>query len=172
MWFKCRKTRRDLPLLVSGDLHPSRSLDVRQHLVDCAPCREIWVQLNRTQGVLEEVRAASVPVSHESLWPTLRRQIAQAPQRESNLAGWAPVALLAAACLVVYVLGTNSLPQSPESGSASASVAPLVPAPHDRPWQPQAVPTLPEELLPIHGRYPYALEHAQPVAAEGAPREF
>lgn len=111
---RCRRYRRQLPLLVGGDLDERLALRVRLHLRNCPECAAAAEAMRRAHSVLQESAAEPVPMRGESLWPGLRPLCRTENASRSEWRGWLPTACLAAACLAVAV-GIVFLPEAPRA---------------------------------------------------------
>lgn len=104
----CKKTRRLLSLFLTGDLGEAEARRVRLHVASCPGCRQHAGQLDESHAALGVLREQGCPDVRDSLWPELSARLARLRRGPGELAGWAPVGALAAACLAVYVLGSVS----------------------------------------------------------------
>ncbi|HVJ87872.1 MAG TPA: hypothetical protein VM452_19570 [Caulifigura sp.] len=138
----CRDAQRELALHAGEDLGDSqREAEVRQHLAECASCRR------RHAGVKTALAALAVPAapgtfeSVHSLWPALRRRIAQGDV--SSASGWtwqsaAPVAAGLVVCAGLMV-STAVLLKKPVVSDEPTSSPPTTPAyAQDLPGYPHA----------------------------------
>lgn len=106
---ECERVRRHLALSAGGDEQAASPADVQQHLQDCAGCRTAGEDLIQGQRVLAEARAQTRRDPGPSLWSQVSGRIQSRPlagnasSRQSQRAGWIPVAALSAACAAVVL---------------------------------------------------------------------
>jgi len=107
----CDTIRDLLPAHVDGALHPGEAEAVDTHLAGCAACRrerERWVSLNR---LLDQHLAAEEPVTSAEVEAVVQRVRAErpawrvAPTPVRFWRAWLPAAALAAAALVLVLIG-------------------------------------------------------------------
>lgn len=83
----CREAQRELALHAGEDLGDSqREAEVQQHLAECASCRRQHAGVKSALAALAVADSSSTYESVHSLWPAVRRRIAQGDV--SSLAGW------------------------------------------------------------------------------------
>jgi hypothetical protein len=95
----CQEFDERLDDFVDGGLPPAATSEVEAHLVSCAFCRE---RERRLRQVL--AHAASLPRSvapPRDLWPGIARQLDHERSWSWRSVGWSPVALAAAATVVI-----------------------------------------------------------------------
>ncbi len=120
----CKQAKTQVALLIGNDLEPTALAEVRNHLGQCAGCRQHFERLSSCLEVLQApLRAYNA--EDESLWPKLSARLASpnAGQNPHRLSGWAPTLAVAAACTaMVWVasnqwIGTSAVDQSRPDGT-------------------------------------------------------
>ena len=134
----CREAQAEIALYAGGDLDDrARVRDLRQHVRQCGKCRAHYDSMKSTLKSLAAVGPASSAATWEragSLWPSIRREIAQPPQTlttvqaVNQLKNWTPFAAMTAACVLMLVaLGQfGAPPDEPVSGRGMAPHPPMV----------------------------------------------
>jgi hypothetical protein len=133
----CRQAQREIALLIGEDLsEDDRREEVEQHLKRCPGCREHRARAASALAAITTAEPQSTFESVHSLWPGVRRRLAQPPApvpRQWDWKAWAPFAAGVAACasLLLIVGGNDHNPPQ----SIHREVVPLYPpfAPSIRP---------------------------------------
>lgn len=113
----CKSVRIELGLRVGADHDPRLEGQVQRHLAECPQCRKFAEDVKSSSAVLRKVANASPEIACESVWPGIRNHlpvpastVIAREQRgaRSQWAGWLSVAALAAACVAVMVVSSNT----------------------------------------------------------------
>ncbi|HMX24533.1 MAG TPA: zf-HC2 domain-containing protein, partial [Blastocatellia bacterium] len=79
---KCELVEKLIPLHIGGDLEPSESESLRQHLADCARCRQLQEEFEASRVWLREMTAPDFDAAiYADLRATVIRQIKQQEKR-------------------------------------------------------------------------------------------
>jgi hypothetical protein len=104
----CKQAKTQVALLIGNDLEPAALAEVRNHLGQCAGCRQ---HFERLASCLEVLQAPPRAYNAEevSLWPKLSARLASpnAGQKPHRLNGWAPTLVVAAACTAMVWVASN-----------------------------------------------------------------
>lgn len=105
----CKQARTQAALLIGNDLEPAALADVRNHLGQCAACRQHFEKLSSCLEVLQAPPRGYNP-EEESLWPKLSVRLASpsAGQKPHRLSGWAPSLAVAAACTAMFWVASRN----------------------------------------------------------------
>jgi len=131
----CRKIKNKLVLLLDGDLSPSESDTVREHLRSCEACREEAELLRSSLGlVLDRAREKNPPAPPENFvslfWQRERQERLPAGRafsralsslRRIRLARYAPVAVSAVLVIAIVVLALLREGKPPSEDRVSKS---------------------------------------------------
>jgi len=127
---KCHEAQRELALHAGEDLGDTqREAEIQQHLAECPTCRR------KHAGVKTALAALAIPdtpgtyESVHSLWPALRRRIAQGDHSTSAGWSWQTVAPTVAGLVVCagLMVSTAVLLQRPVVSDEPVSTPPTVP---------------------------------------------
>jgi hypothetical protein len=127
---KCHEAQRELALHAGEDLGDAqREAEIKQHLAECSTCRR------KHAGVRTALAALAVPAtpgtfeSVHSLWPALRRRIAQGDHSASAGWNWQTVGPTMAGLVVCggLMVSTAVLLQRPVVRDEPVSMPPTVP---------------------------------------------
>jgi anti-sigma factor RsiW len=120
----CREAQRELALHAGEDLgDPQREADVQQHLAQCPACRRRHSGVKTALAALAVTDSSSTFDSVHSLWPAVRRRIAQGedaalgPNWQSTTSVVAGLAVCAG--LMVSTAMLLRRPVVPEPGATS-----------------------------------------------------
>ena len=80
----CRWAIPRLPLLAGGELRGLERLGVERHARGCPTCRARLDGLDRAVGLLRDAGQEAAEAATVSLWPALRRQIAESRREPSS----------------------------------------------------------------------------------------
>lgn len=160
----CKNMKSSLALWVGHDLDEAEEKEVRRHVAVCESCREYSLELQETQGILEQTVASRVvDADAPSIWPELRATLLQRARRANSVAAgnsgfWRlqnllPAGALTAACLTIWFASNNQLPSempttvriqrsAPDTftsspGSQESAVTPVGVSPEDLVRSPQ-----------------------------------
>jgi predicted anti-sigma-YlaC factor YlaD len=105
----CKQAKTQVALLIGNDLEPAALADVRNHLGQCASCRQHFEKLSSCLEVLQAPPRGYNP-EPESLWPKLSVRLASpsAGQKPHRLSGWAPSLAVAAACTAMFWVASRN----------------------------------------------------------------
>ena len=104
----CKQAKTQVALLIGNDLEPTALQEVRNHLGQCAGCRQHFERLSSCLEVLQAPPRAWNS-EDESLWPKLSARLASANagQKPHRLSGWAPTLAVAAACTAMFWVASS-----------------------------------------------------------------
>lgn len=119
----CRSVLRLLALYLGKDSCDKEVMDeIRKHLASCPKCRSRYRQLKEAMGVLQDRDSSSGTYeTSESIWSEVQSRLNQ-PRNVLSVRKTrrrsAPVAMAAAACLLIVVTLNYTLPEPrPSSGT-------------------------------------------------------
>jgi hypothetical protein len=157
----CKNMKSSLALWVGHDLDESEEREVRRHVAVCESCREYSLELQETQGILEQTVASRVvDADSPSIWPELRATLLQRARRSTSTAAgnsgfWRmqnllPAGALAAACLTIWFGSNNQLPSEMPTVARPHHTAPSTFSDWPGSQDPGVMPVVgnPEDLMP------------------------
>jgi|SaaInl4_135m_RNA_FD_contig_101_123100_length_7010_multi_6_in_0_out_0_3 hypothetical protein len=125
MRFTCGETRERLDAFGAGDLPHGEQMRVQTHLGGCQPCRSRFADAERVTRAVRSAMTVVPPPGYLESLPT------RLDARQSVAAGARPAWLrlapvgMAAAALVVLLLGSNLWDGTPADGDADPAFAPI-----------------------------------------------
>ena len=127
---KCHEAQRELALHAGEDLGDAqREAEIKQHLAECPTCRRKHSGVKTALAALAIPETAGTYESVHSLWPALRRRIAQGDHSASAGWSWGTVGPALAGLVVCggLMVSTAVLLQRPVVRDEPVSTPPTAP---------------------------------------------
>ena len=137
---KCHEAQRELALHAGEDLGDAqREAEIRQHLAECPTCRRKHAGVKTALAALACPAAPGTYESVHSLWPALRRRIAQGDHATTAGWSWQKIGPTVAGLVVCggLMVSTVVLLRRPVGTDEPMSTPPTSPA-YSRPYEPYA----------------------------------
>jgi anti-sigma factor RsiW len=154
---KCHEAQRELALHAGEDLgDPQREAEIQQHLAECPTCRRKHAGVKTALAALAAPAAPGTYESVHSLWPAVRRRIAQGDY--SSSAGWswqtagpAIAGLVVCAGLMVSTAVLLKRPVVHDEPLSTPPTAPVYRSPYE-PYVPGAATTAHPGVKPVEDK--------------------
>lgn len=98
----CKRAKLHIALLIGDDLEEESQAELREHLRECAPCREYHSHMAAAPQPWQEVEQPAVLSPHDSLWPDLLEKLPPRPGRRMyDFNGWWAAVAVVFACVAI-----------------------------------------------------------------------